>query len=199
MMRQRSLALGRRLVLGLGLLMALAVSQPPARAAPPPVTIGGPFTLTAADGTAVTDQTYRGKWLLVYFGYTSCSDTCPTVLNEIATALQQLGPAAAKVQPLFITVDPEHDTPEVLAHFVKNFDPRIVGLTGNPQQIVIVAKEYGAYYNLHIAGDDEGRVIVHSSYIYLVNPLGKFVRGFDVETADEHFADTLRKLVAQTP
>src|ERR1700747_1848729 len=86
------------------------IRQPAAGAATSSVTIGGPFSLTAPDGTLVTDQTYQGKWLLVYFGYTFCPNSCPTTLLEIATALQQLGPEAAKVQPIFITVDPKRDT-----------------------------------------------------------------------------------------
>ena len=109
----------------------LVMSQPPARAATSDVTIGGPFTLSAPDGTTVTDQTYRGKWLLVYFGYTFCPNSCPTMLLEIATALEKLGPDAARVQPLFITVDPQRDTPEVLQQYTQSFDPRIVGLTGS--------------------------------------------------------------------
>src|SRR5271166_2274014 len=93
-------------------------------AATSPVTVGGPFTLTAPDGTTVTDQTYRGKWLLVYFGYTFCPDTCPTTLNEIASALEKLGADAVKVKPLFITVDPQRDTREVLEQYTQSFDPR---------------------------------------------------------------------------
>src|SRR5271166_3191505 len=86
--------------------IALMLGQPSARATPA-VTVGGPFTLTAPDGATVTDQTYRGKWLLVYFGYTFCPDTCPTTLNEIASALEKLGADAAKLTPLFITLDPQ--------------------------------------------------------------------------------------------
>ena len=103
---------------------------PPLAWSDTPVTIGGSFTLTAPDGTTVTDETYRGKWLLVFFGYTSCPDTCPTTLSSIAAAIEELGPDAAKLQPLFITVDPERDTPEVMGSFTAAFDPRIVGLTG---------------------------------------------------------------------
>ena len=99
------------------------------------VTIGGPFALIAPDGTTVTEQTFRGKWLLVYFGYTFCPNTCPMTLNEIATALEKLGTDATKMQPLFITVDPQRDTREVLEQYTRSFDPRIVGLTGSPQQI----------------------------------------------------------------
>src|SRR5712675_3764850 len=98
------------------LAMALIMSQP-SWAATSPVTIGGSFTLTAPDGTAVTDQTYRGKWLLVYFGYTSCPNTCPTALLEIAKAIETLGPDAAELQPIFITVDPPRDTLEVIAEY----------------------------------------------------------------------------------
>src|SRR5215472_16543699 len=82
--------------------------------------IGGPFTLTAADGRTVTDQTYSGKWQLIYFGYTSCPDACPTALNNMGVALDRLGPDAAAVQPIFITVDPKRDTKEVLAEYLKS-------------------------------------------------------------------------------
>jgi protein SCO1/2 len=91
---------------GLGFNSVLVMNRPPPKDVLSPVTIGGPFMLTAADGTTVTDQIYRGKWLLVYFGYTFCPDTCPTALSEIAGALEKLGADAVKLQPLFITVDP---------------------------------------------------------------------------------------------
>src|SRR5580704_6283144 len=128
---------------------ALVSSDLLGRAATSDVTIGGPFTLTAPDGKAVTDQTYRGKWLLVYFGYTSCPNTCPTALLELAKALETLGLDAAELQPIFITVDPQRDTLEVIAEYTQSFDPRIIGLVGNSQQTAAVAKEYGAYYVRH--------------------------------------------------
>src|SRR5947199_2146908 len=87
--------------------------------------LGGPFTLTATDGRTVTDQTYRGKWVLIYFGYTSCPDACPTALNNMGVALDRLGPEAAALQPVFITVDPKRDTQETLAEYLKSFDPHI--------------------------------------------------------------------------
>src|SRR6267142_4022552 len=162
----------RQSVLGLQTLsnivfaMALIMSQP-SWAATSPVTIGGPFTLIAPDGTTVTDQTFRGKWLLVYFGYTFCPNTCPMTLNEIATALEKLGADAATLKPLFITVDPQRDTREVLEQYTRSFDPRIVGLTGSPQQIDAVAKEYGAYWAAHKTGPGaEDYVMDHSSYLY---------------------------------
>jgi protein SCO1/2 len=94
------------------------------------------FALTAAgDGTAITEQTYRGRWLAVYFGYTSCPDVCPTTLLDMAQALDALGPRAGAVQPLFITVDPKCDTPDVLTEYVKSFHPRLIALTGTPAQL----------------------------------------------------------------
>ena len=162
------------------------------------VTIGGPFALIAPDGTTVTDQTFRGKWLLVYFGYTFCPNTCPMTLNEIATALEKLGTDATKMQPLFITVDPQRDTREVLEQYTRSFDPRIVGLTGSPQQIDAVTQEYGAY----AARDKtepgpEDYVIDHSTYLYVMDPGGKFVRAFDADTSGDRIADALRELLAQ--
>jgi protein SCO1/2 len=177
----------------------LSICQPLARADTAPVSIGGPYTLMAPDGTTVTDETYRGKWLLVFFGYTSCPDICPTTLYEIAAAIEELGPDAAKLQPIFITVDPERDTPEVMGKYAGAFHPRIVGLTGSPQQIAAVAREYGAYSALHKTGAGaEGYSVDHSTYIYIMDPQGKFVRGLDVDTPTGRIADTLRKLMAQS-
>jgi protein SCO1/2 len=181
---------------GAVLAAALVISQLAAGAATSSVTIGGPFSLTAPDGTTVTDQIYRGKWLLVYFGYTFCPNTCPTTLLEIATALERLGPDAAKVQPIFITVDPKRDTPDVMAQYTQSFDPRIVGLTGTPAQIAAVAHEYGAYYVAHKS--DEGTndyLIDHSTYVYVMDPQGQFVQVFDADTPGDRIADDLLHLV----
>jgi protein SCO1/2 len=168
------------------------------RAATPPVTVGGSFALTASDGTAVTDQTYRGKWLLVYFGYTSCPNTCPMTLNEIVTALEKLGTDAAKMQPLFITVDPQRDTRKVLEQYTQSCDPRLVGRTRSPQQIDAVTQEYGAYAVRHKIGPGpEDYVFDHSTYLYVMDPGGKFVRAFDADTSGDRIADGLRELLAQ--
>jgi protein SCO1 len=176
----------------------LSICQPLARADAAPVTVGGPFTLTAPDATTVTDETYRGKWLLVFFGYTSCPDICPTTLYEIAAAIEELGPDAAKLQPIFITVDPERDTPDVMGEYTGAFHPRIVGLTGSPQQIAAVVREYGAYGARHKTGaGPEDYVVDHSTYIYIMSPQGKFVRGLDFDTPAGRIAETLRKIMAQ--
>jgi protein SCO1/2 len=190
--------LGRAILFGIAVATALVLGQPRVRAANSPVTIGGPFTLTSPDGTPVTEQTYRGKWLLVFFGYTSCPDTCPTALLEIVAALTRLGPDADKLQPLFITVDPLRDTPAVMGNYTQSFDPRIVGLSGTPQQIAAVAQEYGVYYAPHKSGPDaENDVMDHSTYLYLMDPDGKFVRGLDADTPGEHIAEAVRDAMAK--
>jgi protein SCO1/2 len=110
----------------------------------PAPTIGGPFQLIdAASGRQVTDRDFRGKWLLVFFGYTRCPDVCPTTLSEVADTLAKLGPSAGVVQPLFITLDPKSDTQQVLADYTAAFDPRILALTGSPDRIAAAARVYG--------------------------------------------------------
>lgn len=174
---------------------ALIVGKSSVHAAPT-VTIGGPFTLSTPDGTIVTDQTYHGKWLLVYFGYTFCPNSCPTMLLDIATALNELGPDAEKVQPLFITIDPQRDTPRVIQQYTESFDPRIVGLVGTEQQIAAVAREYGAYYVRHGTGPGVNEYVMdHSTYLYVMDPEGKFVRAFHGDTSGESIANVLRGLL----
>lgn len=161
-----------------------------------PVTVGGPFTLTAPDGTTVTDQTYRGKWLLVFFGFTFCPNTCPTTLVEIATTLEKLGPDAERLQAIFITVDPARDTPGVLAAYTASFDSRIVGLTGTNAQIADVAKAYGAYYAAHRTGSNpDDYVMDHGTYIYLMNQQGNFVRAFNADTVGEHIVKSVHEAI----
>ena len=157
-------------------------------------TIGGPFTLVATNGQSVSDQTYRGKWTLIYFGYTYCPDACPTALNSISVALEKLGSDAGNVQPLFVTVDPQRDTRDVMIEYLKPFDQRILGLTGTKDQIAGVVKEYHLYVSKdksESGGDDY--FVSHSSYIYLMNPQGKFVDVIPSGTAGDEIAVWLRK------
>ncbi|HUJ97393.1 MAG TPA: SCO family protein [Stellaceae bacterium] len=187
------------LVAGIAGATWLVTTRTGASAAPvaPAAAVGGPFTLTAADGATVTDESYRGKWLLVYFGYTFCPDACPTALTNISAALQQLGPLADRVQPLFITVDPHRDTPKVMADYVKAFDHRIVGLTGSTAAIAAVTKEYGVYVAPQRSeGDDY--LVDHSSFIYLMNPDGKFVATLSGAATGAQLAARLQTLLSQT-
>jgi protein SCO1/2 len=156
--------------------------------------IGGPFTLVSTNGETVTNRTYRGKWLLTFFGYTFCPDACPTALNNISVALEKLGPDANKLQPLFITVDPRRDTREVMSEYLKSFDSRIIGLTGSQDQIDQVSKEYRVYVAPQKPESDGDYYLVsHSAYIYLMNPDGKFVNVIAGSEAGEEIATWLRK------
>ncbi len=156
--------------------------------------IGGPFTLVATNGGDVRDETYRGKWLLIFFGYTSCPDACPTALNNISAALEKLGSDAAKLQPLFVTVDPHRDTRELMREYLQSFDTRIVGLTGTRDQIDRVLKEYRVYVaQQKTEADDNEYLVSHSAYIYLVDPNGKFVNVIQGGEAGDDIAAWLRK------
>ena len=157
--------------------------------------IGGHFALSTPDGRRVTDTTFRGKWLLVYFGYTSCPDVCPTTLSAMALALDKLGPLANKIQPVFITVDPERDTAEIVGEYVKDFDPRFVGLVGSPQEIGTAAEQFHVYYRVRQLGNNE-YVVDHSSFIYLIDPNGAFVRLLTGDLPGHQLADALRKLMS---
>ena len=159
--------------------------------------IGGPFTLMAEDGRSVTDEAYRGKWMLVYFGYTFCPDVCPTTLNNIAQALAQLGPDAERLNPLFITVDPKRDTPKVMGDYVKSFDPQIIGLSGTPGQIAAVAKEYHVYYAVQ-PGDGDNYLVDHSSFVYLMTPQGAFAKVIPGSTEGKAMAEAIKPLVDST-
>jgi protein SCO1 len=156
--------------------------------------IGGHFMLATPEGRAVTDRSFPGKWLLVYFGYTFCPDACPTALNALGNALDELGPLAAKVQPIFITVDPERDTPQVITDYIKAFDPRIVGLSGAPEQIAAAAKEFRVYYEVRPLGNDE-YAFDHSSFIYVFNPRGQVVELLTGNLPGRSMAEELRRLI----
>jgi protein SCO1 len=156
--------------------------------------IGGHFQLTTSAGLTSTDRSFPGKWLLVYFGYTFCPDACPTALNAVATALDELGPLAAEVQPIFITVDPERDTPQVVADYAKAFDARIVGLSGAPEQIAAATKEFRVYYKVRPLGNDE-YAIDHSSFIYVINPQGQVVELLTGNLPGHSMAEALRRLM----
>jgi len=161
--------------------------------------IGGPFTLTATDGSTVTERTYRGKIVLIYFGYTYCPDACPTTLNEIAGALRELSPLAEHIQPLFITIDPQRDTPQVLVEYVRSFDPRIAALTGSESQIAAAARAYGVYYAKHKAeGVPDGYLIDHTSVVFVMDQDESFVAAFTPEASAAKMAERLRKLIAMT-
>ena len=155
--------------------------------------IGGAFALTDAEGKRRTDAEFRGKHVLVFFGFANCPDFCPTALVTISQALEKLGPKAEKVAPLFITVDPERDTPAELKNYAQNFDQRIVMLTGGAEDIAAAARAYRVYYAkkpLEKAGE---YTMDHSSYIYLMGPDGKYITHFRHGISPADLAEALGK------
>ncbi len=159
---------------------------------PQGVSLGGPFSLTDHTGRAVTEADFAGRVLLVYFGFTFCPDVCPTELGIMAQAMEDLGPQAARVTPILITIDPERDTPQALAPYVENFHPAMRGLTGTPQQIADVARRYRVYYQRVQRPNMTEYLMDHSSFIYLVGPDGRVRNLFRPETPPEAIAAAVR-------
>src|SRR5258708_21337179 len=158
--------------------------------------IGGSFALTDQDGRTVTSDSLKGKPTLIYFGFTYCPDVCPTSLLLMETAIEKLGPdAAKKVNLVFITIDPERDTPQLLKGYVENFGPTFIGLTGTPQQIADVARAYRVYYQ-KVPGKEGGPYLMdHSSIVYLLDPNGRFVTHFTPQPQAEAVATSLGPLL----
>ncbi|MCW5774090.1 MAG: SCO family protein [Rhodospirillaceae bacterium] len=153
--------------------------------------IGGPFELTDAAGTRRRDAEFRGRYMLVFFGFTNCPDFCPTALSGITEAMAKLGDKAKNVVPIFITVDPERDTPAVLKNYAQNFDSRIVMLTGTPAEIAAVARAYRVYYAKRKLEKEGEYTMDHSAYMYLMGPDGKFIAHFRHAVPPAELAKTL--------
>lgn len=136
--------------------------------------IGGPFALRDQHGRLRRDGEFRGRWMLVYFGFATCPDICPTDLAQISEALAALGPVADRVAPIFVTLDPERDRPAVLAQYVAAFDPRIVALGGTRAQVAALAEAYRVYWSREKVEGALRYTIDHSSFLYLMDPQGRF-------------------------
>ncbi|MGY8709855.1 SCO family protein [Bradyrhizobium sp. 18BD] len=159
--------------------------------------VGGPFELIDHTGKPRSDRDFRGHLMLVYFGFTYCPDVCPTDLMAIGQALEQLGPEADAVQPVFITLDPERDTAEHLAEYVPLFHPRLLGLTGSLDAIAAAAKTYKVYFAKIPIGKDGGDYTVdHTSFIYLMDRDGKYLGFFPPGTSAERMVEIIRSRLA---
>ena len=176
-------------IAGLGVGMMLRSSVPPSTPSVAAASVKH-FSLIDHAGRSVDDATYRGRWLLVFFGFTRCPDVCPTSMIYASDLLKSLGPLAETLNVAFVTVDPERDTPEVLKEYLENFDPRIIGLTGSAEQIAAVTKTFGVYYaKRKIEGQDD-YAMDHSTAFYLVGPEGGFRRAYNLQRgADQMTAD----------
>lgn len=160
--------------------------------------VGGPFQLIDHTGKPVTDADYRGRYMLIYFGFSFCPDVCPTTLAVMAQALDKLGPEARRVTPIMITIDPERDTPEVLADYMKAFGPSFVGLTGSVAAIKDVEKKYRVYAvkkPLDPAKPKAGYGMDHSSVLYLMGPNGRLISFYDEAISPDQLAKELRQKI----
>ena len=160
-----------------------------------PKGIGGPFKLTSDDGKQLTEAAFAGKHALVYFGYSFCPDVCPTGLQTIAAGIDKLGEDAKKVVPVFISVDPDRDTPDQLAQYVDLFHPNMVGLTGSAEEIKQVAKKFRVYYALHKDKDPDNYPVDHSSFTYLMGPDWKIVAVFRHDATPDNIANALKQVL----
>ncbi|MEO5937656.1 MAG: SCO family protein [Sphingomonas sp.] len=171
-------------------------------AAPPPLAgarIGGPFSLTDQDGKTVTDRSFAGKYRIMYFGYTFCPDVCPTTAQTIGAALRALDKSdptvSAKVVPVFVTVDPERDTPKAVGEFAHAFHPRFVGLTGSVDAIAKVARDYGVFAAKGKPTANGGYLVDHSNAAYLMDPDNKPIALLPTDQGVDATADEIKRWV----
>lgn len=165
--------------------------------------VTGEFTLIGADGKPVSDTDFRGKWLLIFFGYTHCPDVCPTSLGTMALIIDELGDDASALQPLFISVDPGRDTPEIVTEYVAAFHPRIIGLSGSEEQVAAAARSHRAYYAKVPPSDDAGSAdeyaVDHSAHLYLMDPDGVYATVFSPTDTVETAVGAIRARIAERP
>ena len=159
--------------------------------------VGGPFRLIDHTGKTVTEADFRGRYMLIYFGYSFCPDVCPTTLAVMAQALEKLGGKSRRIVPILITIDPERDTPQVLADYMKAFGPTFVGLTGSVEAIKDAEKKFRVYAVKKPLDPSKGSGgnygVDHSSVLYLMGPDGKLVNFYDEAVSPDDLAKDLRQ------
>lgn len=191
--------------IGLALFLVISYHQTPTEKTHntliPAVKIGGEFTLVNADGQTVRNSDFLGRFMFIYFGFSYCPDLCPTELQNMSLALdlvaETMPSAVQKIQPIFITIDPERDTPATLKQYVDHFYPTMAGLTGSAEQIAAVAKAYRVYYAKAIQDDSSDYLMDHSSFVYLMGPDGEFRRMFKQNTPPPKMAEALRQTLLE--
>ena len=182
-------ALGLAVCAGLVFLMTGRFSSTPAFQS---ATVGGPIQLTDQNGKPFSDKDLKGKPFLVFFGFTHCPDVCPTALFEVSEILRGLGPDANRVGALFVSVDPERDTPAVLKDYLSSFDPHLRGLTGDPAAVAAVAKAYRVYYK-KVPLEEGDYTMDHTALVYLMDKQGRFVAPFNIKQSTEAAVADLRR------
>jgi len=196
----------RLVAFGLGMLLLLAGLPVAYLTWPARVPVAAPIDSEAMttlhglqdqNGQVITEHSYRDRWLLLFFGFTHCPDVCPTTLSTLAQVLERLGDDAERLQPLFITLDPERDTPALLAEYVGFFDERIQGLTGTPEQIQAVADAYGIYFKKVPIQDSY--MLDHSSTLLLLGPDGQLLARFPQQTEADDMVDDIARALGKAP
>jgi len=158
--------------------------------------VGGPFSLVDAEGREVTERDFLGTPFIVYFGFTFCPDACPTQLQILAAALDQLGEKGRAVKVLFVTIDPDRDTPSVVGRYARAFGPQILGLTGSPEQVAQAARAYGVFFQKVPLADNPGEYTMdHTTAVYLMNAKGKLQSIFVPNQPPEDIAATIARLL----
>ena len=181
-------------LVGAGILILNTNMQSPRVETTGKALIGGPFALVGKDGKTVTEQDFRGRHMLVFFGFTHCPDICPAELQVMAAALDGLGPDAEKVVPIFITLDPERDTPEAVTAYVENFGPNFVGLSGSLEAIAKDAKAYRvSYQKFQDEKTGDNYTIDHSALAYLMDPDGEYITHIPYGTPAPKMTEILRR------
>lgn len=187
--------------LGLLVWQGMRASTPPVAALGvinPPIELGGPFKMVDHTGREVSEADFRGRPMLLYFGFTYCPDVCPTELGGMAAAVAELGDEGDAVQPVFVTVDPERDTPEQMAGYVGLFHPRMVGLTGSADQVAAMARAWRIYYAKAQDPQASEYTMDHSGFVYLMGADGQLVSIFQPGTAPEVMARVMRETVLRS-
>ncbi|HSI40817.1 MAG TPA: SCO family protein [Xanthobacteraceae bacterium] len=193
MAQTRTLIIAAALLAGIGAVAAGAyVLLPRPAIVAGPSAVGGPFQLVDQDGRTVTDQDLRGSPFLVFFGFTHCPDICPTALSDLSQTLDALGPAADKMNVLFVTVDPERDTAAVLKSYIGSFHPRIRGMTGSPDQVAAMTKVYRAY-SRKVPTQGGDYTMDHTAIVYLMGKDGAFVAPFNLKRPPAESAAELQR------
>ncbi len=188
------MAVAAALIIGAGAAVLMPVFQGKDRTATGQALIGGPFELVDQYGAVRRDTDFRGRYMLVYFGYNYCPDVCPTSLFNMTVALEALSDGAAEqIQPIYVTVDPERDTVAEMKTYADNFHPALVALTGSAEQTATAASAYRVYYAK--AGDGDDYLMDHSSFIYLMDPDGNYVRHFSHTASADDIANGLEELL----
>lgn len=155
------------------------------------------FELTDQSGMVRTQKDFAGRWMLVFFGFANCPDVCPSTLSEVAAVMEELGPDASQVQPLFISIDPQRDTPSALADFVPRFGAGIIGLTGTPDQIDRTADSFHIFYEkIEEAAAPGGYTMGHSSQLFLFDPEAGYVKSWQYGTPAEEILADLRERIS---